>query len=57
MSSGSLSPLRKVRCFIPPTDSPLMTTYSRSLLPKINPMKEKYQIFSKRKEKPSEMNP
>lgn len=58
MSSGSLSPLRKVRCFIPPPDSPLLTTYSRSLLPKINPLKEKYQIFSQLREKPgSEMNP
>ena len=57
MSSGSLSPLRKVRCFIPPPDSPLLTTYNRSLLPKLNPMKEKYQIFSKLKEKPANSNP
>ena len=57
MSSGSLSPLRKVRCFIPPPDSPLLTTFNRSLLPKLNPMKERYQIFSQRKEKQAREDP
>lgn len=42
MSSPSLSPVRKVRCFIPPPDSPLLTTFSRGLLPKIDPLKDKF---------------
>lgn len=54
MSVPSLSPIRKIRVFIPPNDSPLLTTYGRSLLPKLGPMKEKFHIFSSRREKPSE---
>lgn len=58
MSVESLSQIRKIKCFIPPPESPLLTTYSRSLLPKLTPLKEKYQIFSKRRSYPGrESNP
>lgn len=53
MSEGALSPLRKIRLFFPPIDSPLLTTYGRSVLPKLTPLKEKYSVFSQRKERQS----
>lgn len=42
MSQGSFSPLRKIKLFFPPVDSPLLTTYGRSLMPKMQILKEKY---------------
>lgn len=49
MSEGMLSPIRKIKLFFPPIESPLLTTYGRSVMHKINPLKEKYSVFSQRK--------
>jgi len=39
MSEGVLSPLRKIKLFFPPIDSPLLTTYGKSLLPQVSILK------------------
>lgn len=54
MSESGLSPLRKIRLFFPPADSPLLTTYTKALLPKIDPLKRKYSVLSQRRERASE---
>ena len=57
MSDSALSPLRKIKLFFPPIDSPALTVYSKSILPKVNPLKEKYSVFSQMKEKRGYDNP
>jgi hypothetical protein len=49
--------LRRIKLFFPPIDSPLLTTYGRSLLPKVIPLKEKFAAFSQRREKKVLENP
>lgn len=49
MSEPAFSPLRKIKLFFPPIDSPLLTTYAKSVLPKVTPLKEKYAVFSQRR--------
>lgn len=39
MSEGALSPLRKIKLFFPPIDSPLLTTFGKSVMPKVQPLK------------------
>lgn len=51
MSDYPLSPLRQIKLFFPPIDSPSLTTYLRSIRPKLNPLKQKYCVFSQMKEK------
>ena len=50
MSEAILSPLRKIKLFFPPIDSPLLTTYGKSVLPKVQPLKERFSVLSQRKE-------
>lgn len=57
MSEGALSPLRKIKLFFPPIDSPLLTTYAKSVLPKIQPLKERFSALSQRKESKITENP
>lgn len=57
MSEGMFSPLRKIRVFFPPLDSPLLTTYGRSLLPTVQPLKQRFSVFSQMKETNLRENP
>lgn len=50
MSECGLSPLRRIRLFFPPIDSPLLTPYGRSVLPKVGPLKERFSALSQRRE-------
>lgn len=50
MSESALSPLRRIRLFFPPIDSPLLTPYGLSVLPKVGPLKEKFCALSQRRE-------
>ena len=49
MSEGVLSPLRKIKLFFPPIDQPLLTTYGKSVQPKLNSLKERFSVLSNRK--------
>ena len=49
MSEGGLSPLRKIKLFFPPLDSPLLTPYGKSVLPKVQGLKERFSVLSQRK--------
>jgi hypothetical protein len=57
MSDSPLSPLRKIKLFFPPIEAPTLTTYVKSILPKLNPLKEKYSVYSQMKEKKGCDNP
>lgn len=57
MSESALSPLRRIKLFFPPLDSPLLTTYGRSIFPKVAPLKERFSAFSQRREKRVLENP
>jgi len=50
MSEGALSPLRRLKLFFPPIESPLLTTYGKANLPKMQSLKEKFSVLSQRKE-------
>jgi hypothetical protein len=50
MSEVAFSPLRKIKLFFPPIDSPLLTTYGKSVMGKVQPLKERFSAFSQRKE-------
>jgi hypothetical protein len=55
--SDAGSHIRKIKLYIPSSESPLMTTYGKMMLPKLSPMKHKYEIFSNRTEKIKNLNP
>lgn len=57
MSEGALSPLRKIKLFFPPIDSPLLTTFGKSVMPKVQPLKERFSALSQRKESKITSNP
>lgn len=57
MSESALSPLRRIKLFFPPIDSPLLTTYGRSIFPKVAPLKERFSALSQRREKKVLENP
>ena len=50
MSEGVLSPLRKIKLFFPPLDSPLLTTYGKSVLGKVQPLKERFSVLNNHQE-------
>jgi hypothetical protein len=39
MSENVLSPVRKIKLFFPPIDSPLLTPYGKAVMPKLIPLK------------------
>jgi len=49
MSENVLSPLRKIKLFFPPIDSPLLTPYGKAVMPKVTPLKERFSVLSQRK--------